>query len=137
LQASPEPLLHDDITVLKEKLYTKTADLADGEHRLGLKLVHLNKCPVLAPAKTLTESRAAELGIDRTTCLQHLDWLRQHRICQNKAIELYQQLDEYPTETNPDYQLYSGFISNADKQKMQQLHELPPEQLGSNAPVFA
>lgn len=137
LQASPEPLLHDDITVLKEKLYTKTADLADGEQRLGLKLVHLNKCPVLAPAKTLTESRAAELGIDRTTCLQHLDWLRQHRICQNKAIELYQQLDEYPTETNPDYQLYSGFISNADKQKMQQLHELPPEQLGSNAPVFA
>ncbi|HBN90102.1 MAG TPA: exodeoxyribonuclease I, partial [Rheinheimera sp.] len=42
LQASPEPLLHDDITALKEKLYTKTADLADGEQRLGLKLVHLN-----------------------------------------------------------------------------------------------
>ena len=137
LQASPEPLLHDDITALKEKLYTKTADLADGEQRLGLKLVHLNKCPVLAPAKTLSESRAAELGINRTTCLTHLEWLRQHRICQSKAIELYQQLDEYPTETNPDYQLYSGFISSADKQKMQQLHEQPPEQLGSNAPVFA
>jgi exodeoxyribonuclease I len=137
LQADPSPLLNDDIQLLEEKLYTKTADLAEGEQRLGLKLIHLNKCPVLAPAKTLSETRAAELGINRAQCLQHLDWLRQHRDCQNKAIELYQQLDEYPVESNPDYQLYSGFISNADKQKMQQLHELPPEQLGSSAPVFS
>jgi exodeoxyribonuclease I len=129
LQADPSPLLTDDISTLNSKLYTKSSELADGEQRLGLKLIHLNKCPVLAPAKTLTEERAAELGINRELCLQHLEWLRQHRECQHKVIGLYQQQDDYPTESNPDYQLYSGFISNSDKQKMQLLHDLPPEQL--------
>ncbi|PKM19952.1 MAG: exodeoxyribonuclease I [Gammaproteobacteria bacterium HGW-Gammaproteobacteria-15] len=137
LQADPTPLLEDDIATLQQKLYTKTADLADGEQRLGLKLIHLNKCPVLAPAKTLTEERAAAFGIDRAQCLKHLDFLRQHRATQAKAIELYQQLNEFPAETNPDYQLYNGFISDGDKQKMQQLHQLPPEQLAVSAPVFS
>jgi exodeoxyribonuclease I len=137
LQSDPSPLLDDDIATLQQKLYTKSADLAEGEQRLGLKLIHLNKCPVLAPAKTLTEERAIELGINRPQCLQHLGWLRQHRITQSKVVELYQQLDPYPAESNPDYQLYNGFISPADKQKMHQLHTLAPEQLGTSAPVFA
>jgi len=137
LQADPTPLLNDDITTLRQKLYTKTADLADEEQRLGLKLIHLNKCPVLAPAKTLSEERAIELGINRSQCLQHLDWLRQHRIAQTKALELYQELESYPAESNPDYQLYSSFISNADKLKMQQLHDIKPEDLGISAPVFS
>lgn len=137
LQSDPSPLLSDDLDTLKEKLYTRTSDLAEGEQRLGLKLIHLNKCPVLAPAKTFTEERATELGINRQQCLQHLEWLRQHRECQSKVIELYLQQDDYPGESNPDYQLYSGFISNNDKQKMQLLHELPPEHLGTSAPVFS
>jgi exodeoxyribonuclease I len=137
LQSDPSPLLDDDIATLQQKLYTKSADLAEGEQRLGLKLIHLNKCPVLAPAKTLTEERAVELGINRPQCLQHLGWLRQHRVTQSKVVELYQQLDPYPAESNPDYQLYNGFISPADKQKMHQLHQLAPEQLGTSAPVFA
>ncbi|MDP5151116.1 exodeoxyribonuclease I [Rheinheimera baltica] len=137
LQADPTPLLQNDIGTLQQKLYTKTADLADGEQRLGLKLIHLNKCPVLAPAKTLSEERAAEFGIDRTQCLKHLEFLRHHRDTQAKAIELYQQLNEFPAETNPDYQLYNGFINDGDKQRMQQLHLLTPELLAVNAPVFS
>ena len=137
LQADPTPLMNDDIATLNNKLYTKTNDLAEGEQRLGLKLIHLNKCPVLAPAKTLTEQRAAELGIDRAKCLQNLEWLKQHRDCQNKVVSLYQQQESYPVESNPDYQLYNGFISNSDKQKMQQLHALQPEQLAGSAPVFS
>ena len=58
LQSDPSPLLSDEIETLKEKLYTRTSDLAEGEQRLGLKLIHLNKCPVLHTAKTLTEERA-------------------------------------------------------------------------------
>jgi exodeoxyribonuclease I len=136
LQADPTPLLADDIATLQQKLYTKTIDLAEGEQRLGLKLIHINKCPVLSPAKTLSETRAIELGIDRAQCLQHLDWLRQHREVQDKVIQVYQRLEDYPVESNPDYQLYSGFISNSDKEKMRQLHQLSPEQLAVSAPIF-
>ncbi|MDX1676662.1 exodeoxyribonuclease I [Arsukibacterium sp.] len=137
LQADPSPLLTDDLDTLQNKLYTRTADLAEGEERLGLKLIHLNKCPVLANAKTLSVERAAELGINRARCLEHLEWFKQHRQLQQKVVTLYQQPLEYPTETNPDYQLYNGFISDADKQKMQQLHQLSADQLAINPPLFS
>jgi exodeoxyribonuclease-1 len=137
LQADPSPLLADDIATLTSKLYTRTADLAEGEERLGLKLIHLNKCPVLANAKTLSVERATELGIDRARCLAHLEWFKQHRQVQQKVVELYQQPTDYPKETNPDYQLYNGFSSDADKHKMLQLHQLTPEQLAVNTPQFS
>lgn len=137
LQHDPTPLLVDDLTTLQEKLYKKTADLTEGEQRLGLKLVHLNKCPVLANAKTLSVERANELGIDRTSCLKNLEWLRQQRQVQQKVVELYQQAAGFTPETNPDYQLYSGFISDADKQKMQLLHKLAPEKLTADTLVFS
>lgn len=137
LQLDPSPLLNDDLATLKQKIYKKSSDLAEGEQRLGLKLIHLNKCPVLANAKTLSAERAAELGIDRNQCLQNLEWLRQHRQCQQTVVELYQQEHEFNAETNPDYQLYSGFISDADKQKMQQLHQLDPANLLADSLIFS
>jgi len=136
LQYDPAVLLQDDITTLKEKLYKKTADLAVGEQRLGLKLVHLNKCPVLANAKTLSVERAEVLGIDRENCLKNLEWLRQHRELQQKVVELYQETDDFVIDSNPDYQLYAGFIGDVDKLKMQQLHQLAPEMLSTESLVF-
>lgn len=137
LQHDPSPLLNDDLTTLQTKLYKKTADLDEGEQRLGLKLVHLNKCPVLANAKTLTVERAAELGIDRARCLSNLDWLKQHKQIQQKVVELYQLPSEHAPETNPDYQLYAGFINDADKQLMVQLHQQDPLTLAAKPPLFA
>jgi exodeoxyribonuclease I len=129
LQADPRLLADLTIEQLNERLYSKTSDLADDEPRPGLKLVHLNKCPVLANAKTLTEGRATELGIDRKTCLANLEWLKQNRQLQQKVVELYRTGNEFKAETNPDYQLYQGFTSDQDKQLMQRLHQLSPEAL--------
>ncbi len=137
LQQDPQPLLADDIATLREKLYKKTIDLAPGEERLGLKLVHLNKCPVLANAKTLSSERASELGIDRSRCLAHLDWLKQQPQLRAKVLELYQDATPFAAEENPDYQLYAGFINDADKQQMQRLHQLTPEQLAVEPPIFS
>lgn len=137
LQLDPRALLDDDLATLQQKLYRKSSELAEGEQRLGLKLIHLNKCPVLANAKTLSAERATELGIDRNQCLRHLEWLRQNRQLQQKVVELYQQAGDYGAETNPDYQLYNGFISDADKQKMQQLHQLDPASLTADSLIFS
>lgn len=137
LQADPRVLQNHSIETLLEKLYTRTADLAENEQRSGIKLVHLNKCPVLAPYKTLSDQRAIELNIDKAQCLQHLEWLRQNRDIQNKIIELFRQNNDFPAETNPDYQLYDGFIGNNDKQKMEQLHQLAPQQLENANLIFS
>jgi exodeoxyribonuclease-1 len=52
-------------------------------------------------------------------------------------MELYQLPTDYSVETNPDYQLYNGFISNEDKQRMEQLHQMSADQLASNPVLFS
>ncbi|WP_337842081.1 exodeoxyribonuclease I [Rheinheimera sp.] len=138
LQANPSPLLELDLASVQQLLFTKTEDLAPDQQRLGLKLIHLNKCPVLAPAKTLSEQRADELGIDRAACRRHLDFLRQHQsVIQNKVVELYQLPNDYKEDTNPDYQLYNGFVSDSDRKLMLQLHQMSAEQLAATPVLFS
>ena len=51
-------------------------------------------------------------------------------------LELYQRNSEFSAETNPDYQLYQGFTSEADKTAMQRLHQIAPEALGNSGLMF-
>lgn len=78
LAMDPTPLIELDAEALHQRLYTKRDDLAPDELPVPLKLVHLNKCPVLAPAKTLTAENAERIGIDRKQCLDNLALLKSH-----------------------------------------------------------
>lgn len=136
LAEDPDLLLNASIETLQELLYKKTIDLAPGEKRPGLKLVHLNKCPVLAPAKTLSQERAAELGIDRTQCLKNLEFIKQNRSLQEKVVSIYQLETGIGKESNVDYALYQGFYSEHDRALLPRIHEIAPEHLAANAPIF-
>lgn len=136
LAEDPTMLLEASVQTIREFLYKKNSDLAPHEKRPGLKLVHLNKCPVLAPAKTLSQERAAELGIDRTQCLRHLEVIKLQRSIQAKVVDVYQQEAEFSKETNPDYALYQGFFTDHDRNLMMQMHQIAPEHLAVSAPIF-
>ena len=136
LAEDPALLLDATPETIQELLYKKTADLAPHERRPGLKLVHLNKCPVLAPAKTLSQERAAELGIDRAQCLRNLELIKQNRGIQAKVLAVYQSESVPNKEKNPDYALYQGFFSDHDRNLMMQIHQIAPEHLAASAPIF-
>lgn len=57
------PLLELDSDTLRERLYTRRDKLQAQESAIPIKLVHINKCPVLAPAKTLLPENADRLGL--------------------------------------------------------------------------
>ena len=65
LAQDPEPLLSLSSEEIKARLYTKRQDLAEGELPIPVKLIHTNKCPIVAPAKTLLPENAARLNIPR------------------------------------------------------------------------
>lgn len=121
LTKSPQPLVNLSAQEIADKLYTKTEDLGD-EERIGLKQVHLNKCPVLAPAKTLLPENAERLGIDREACLTNLAFLQKHPELKAKLTEVFEFEREFDKESNPEYRLYDGFLSDADKQQMAMIH---------------
>lgn len=135
LTKSPEKLLNLTAEEIAEKLYTKTEELGD-EERIGLKLVHLNKCPILAPAKTLLPENAERLGIDRQACLANLAFLQKKPELKQKLTEVFEFEREFEKESNPEYRLYDGFISDSDKQQMAMIQQQPVETHWQLTPHF-
>jgi exodeoxyribonuclease-1 len=121
LALDPSPLFILSADEIREKLYTPNAMLDENEQRLPIKLIHINKCPVLAPAKTLSAENAQRLGIDRQLCLQNLQKIKANLHCLDKLQEVYTQTEER-SPLDPEHALYSGgFFSSADKELMQQI----------------
>ncbi len=129
LAQDPTPLFELNSNELRERLYTKRGELSEGELPVPLKLIHINKCPILAPAKTLKAEDAERLGIDREQCLNHLKLIRQDTSLREKVNELYSQEPDYPESDNVDTQLYDGFFSPADRAAMDIILETKPENL--------
>ena len=121
LALDPSPLFTLSANEIKEKLYTPNSMLEENEQRLPIKLLHINKCPVLAPAKTLSTENAKRLGIDREHCLQNLQKIRDNLQFIDKLQEVFVH-QECPNSLDPDFALYSGgFFSLSDKELMNQI----------------
>ncbi|WCP68357.1 exodeoxyribonuclease I [Vibrio tubiashii] len=131
LAKDPQALLDLDTEQLNERLYTKRSDLAPDELPVPVKLIHLNKCPILAPAKTLTAENAEKIGIDREKCLENLALLRKHPEVREKLIGVYAIEREYEKNNDVDSMLYDGFFSPADKAAMNIIRETDPNNLSA------
>lgn len=130
LAKSPEPLISLTAEQLRDRLYTKKENLAESELPVPLKLIHLNKCAILAPAKTLTAENAEQIGIDRQQCLTNLALIRSHSEIREKALEVFNDSTDFAAR-DVDEQLYDGFFSDADKTAMDIIRETNPDALGS------
>ncbi|CCK15050.1 Exodeoxyribonuclease I [Cronobacter universalis NCTC 9529] len=122
------PLLELNADDLRERLYTPKAALGDAS-AVPVKLVHLNKCPVLAQANTLRPEDAERLGIDRQHCLNNLKVLRDSPQVREKLVTLFAEAPSFPPTDNVDAQLYDGFFSDADRAAMRIVLETPPQNL--------
>jgi exodeoxyribonuclease-1 len=121
LALDPSPLFTLSTEEIREKLYTPNSMLEEHEQRLPIKLIHINKCPVLAPAKTLSTENAERLGIDRQVCLQNLQKIKDNLDCLEKLQEVYAQTQQRHI-IDPEHALYSGgFFSSADKELMKKI----------------
>ncbi|GAL28856.1 exodeoxyribonuclease I [Vibrio variabilis] len=131
LAKDPQPLLDLDVEALHKRLYTRHDDLAEGELPVPLKLIHLNKCPILAPAKTLTAENAGVIGIDREQCLKNLALIKQNPEIREKLIGLYSIEREFENDDDVDTQLYSGFFTPADRSAMDIIRDTDPNNLSA------
>ncbi|MCU5774313.1 exodeoxyribonuclease I [Erwiniaceae bacterium BAC15a-03b] len=122
------PLLELDADALRERLYTRRDQLGDAA-AVPVKLVHINKCPVLAPANTLRPEDAQRIGIDRQRCLDNLALLRQHAEIREKVVTLFAEAEPFIAADDVDAQLYAGFFSDADKSAMNIILQTEPANL--------
>ncbi|MDE9558126.1 exodeoxyribonuclease I, partial [Xenorhabdus bovienii] len=94
-----------------------------------IKLVHINKCPIIAPENTLRPEDAERVGLDLKQCEHNLAILRNNPQIREKIVELFSNSEEFPESDNVDAKLYSGFFSDADKTAMEIIRETAPQNL--------
>ena len=136
LSADPQSVVNLSAQQIQDTLYTRTEDLADGVQRPGLKSLHINKCPVIVPAKMANPAIAERLGIDGQLCRTNLATLREYRqrdqAAFNQKIQAVYTGRKYPEQTDPDRMLYSGgFFSDSDRRMMDSVRESSADDLTS------
>lgn len=131
LQADPNVLLELDAETLRSRLYTRREDLAEGQAPVPLKLLHINRCPVVAPLSVLRDSDRQRLELDWTLCERHAQLLREHQaLWQEKLAQIYQD-ESFASVSDPEQQLYDGFIGDRDRRLCEQVRSSAPEELAA------
>ncbi|SFU48482.1 exodeoxyribonuclease I [Xenorhabdus koppenhoeferi] len=123
------PLLELTVDELRERLYTRRDKLQPDQNPVPIKLVHINKCPIIAPENTLRPEDAKRVGLDLKQCEHNLAILRNNPQIREKIVELFSNSEEFPESDNVDAKLYSGFFSDADKTAMEIIRETAPQNL--------
>jgi len=130
LSVDPDRFINSDPAEIAGNVFTRADELPEGISRIPLKTVHLNKCPVVVPLKTMDQRAAKRLAIDVEKNLQHRDRLlrRIDELAQKTRLVFNQQ--DFPALADPDAQLYSGgFFSNEDYNRMQSIRSSAPGEL--------
>ena len=130
-------LLALSIEQIQAYLYTPTDDLPEGVIRPPLKLIHINKCPIIATAKTLTAERAKELGINAGQCRKSIDLFNQNKPLVEKLTAVFNMEAKSNKPQQPEQKLYSGGFPTAnDKQQSKAITTLSPQQIANHQVTF-
>lgn len=129
LSVDPQPLLSLSAQEVSERIFVKQSDLPEGLARIPLKEIHLNKSPIIATPKLLDDSAVERLGIDKNKCELHWQQLRDTDISQ-KLKTIYS-TQHFAGSSDPEQQLYDGFIGDSDRQLFSSIQQSPGELLNT------
>jgi exodeoxyribonuclease-1 len=128
LGEDPAALFDLDAAAIRERMFTRTEDLPEGVTRLPLKTIHVNKSPVvISSLKTLSPAMAERWQVDLARADRHAQACAQHGV---KMAGIWPDVfNRPPAEQAPDVDedLYGGFVGNTDRQRLDRLRRLLPD----------
>jgi exodeoxyribonuclease-1 len=134
LLADPAQWMHLPVDELQKRLFKRSEEREPGEERIPLKVVHINRCPALAPLSVLTEQVQQRYQLDLPLVQQRREQLRARAGLTQTLQQVFAD-PERTAITDPDLMLYSGsFFSDHDKRLMQRIRDARPEELPTLVP---
>ncbi|NQV69203.1 MAG: exodeoxyribonuclease I [Pseudohongiella sp.] len=115
-----DPDSWQDLTVeqIRSALYTPAIELPEGAHRIPLKTLHVNKCPIITSPSVLDPARAELYEIDMALCKKHWESLQGNNELAGKLGKVFSE-EHSQSEVDPDFMIYSGgFFSENDRSLM-------------------
>jgi exodeoxyribonuclease-1 len=136
LQLDPQGIWQDSVESLKARLYTRREDLQEGQLPVPLKLLQINRCPVVAPLSVLRPENIERLQLDLPLYEARATALREHQAVWQEHLGLIYQDEKFDAVEDPEQQLYDGFIGDRDRRLCEQLRVAEPETLSSSRWMF-
>ena len=121
LRVDPEPLLSMPVEQIRRLLYTPSAELPDGAVRIPLKVIHINRAPVVVPMGTLSEVAREQWAMNADDEKAHLQALRSASGLADKVAAVFDDAARFPPQSDPDKDLYGGFLSDHDRRLCEQV----------------
>ncbi len=115
IRQDPSWLLEHDSETIRSWLYSKTEDLPDNVQRPGLRTIHLNRSPMVAPIALLDQTAAERLNVNLAEIQQHAEFVQQHSEFNRLALDIFSTGREDKPALEPEQDLYSGFIDDHDR----------------------
>jgi exodeoxyribonuclease I len=137
LDAEPDALLDLDAQDIADRLYVRAADLPEGESRVPLKEVHLNRCPAIVPWQHLRDEDFQRLGIDPAAVERRAARLRAAGPALAEKVRRVFAAEAPRDPGDVDGSLYAGFLGDADRRRLAQVRATPPQLLGARDFGFA
>ena len=125
LAHDPRELLDLKPEQIRQRLFARKEDLPEGVKRLPLKSIHLNKSPmVVGNLRTLRPEMAQRWGLNLEQAMQHAELAAALPDLSAVWQAVYER-DSTPKATDPEQDLYGGFVGDADRRRLQQLRATP------------
>ncbi len=131
LREDPREWMELSVEQVQQRLFTRQDELAEGVKRIALKVLHVNRCPIVASKALLTDELAKQYQIDESKAREHWQLLLEHPQAIAKVASAFDKAHEdRPGDDDPDYMIYSGgFFGGQDKQAMAQIRGATGAQL--------
>jgi exodeoxyribonuclease-1 len=130
LTEKPDALIDTGPDELHRLMFSRNEELQEGETRMPLKTIHINRCPAIAPVSTI-KGQQQRLGLDLELCMAHLRQLQTASGIVEKIQDAVS-LGTFENHEDPDLMLYQGdFFSSSDKQVMAEIRQSSPQDLAS------
>jgi len=131
LAQDPQALLRLSPAEIADRLYTPAADLPEGEERIALKEIHLNRSPALVAWDHLREADFTRLMIDPRQVAERAAILRAAGPALAEKVRQVFSSERDHAPMDVDASLYDSFIGDGDKRLFTEVRATPPQALGA------
>jgi exodeoxyribonuclease-1 len=136
LDCEPDALLALDADAIAARVYVRQSDLPEGQTRIPLKEVHVNKCPALVRWDHLRGEDFARLGIDADAALARAARIRAAGPALAEKMRRVFARERPAGGVDADAALYDGFLGDGDKRLSAQVRGTPPHLLAKAQYAF-
>ncbi|MGV6825812.1 MAG: exodeoxyribonuclease I [bacterium] len=135
LREDPSFWVDRDVDEIRERIFTASENLPEGQRRIPIKNLSINKAPIVVPTNTLTGEVREKWQLDAEAELRHLEILRNVPGLAAKLAAVFSG-QTFEESNDPDQNLYGGFINDHDRRLCDSVLAASPQQLASMRPGF-